>query len=546
MRMGIIAAVGVMLWSAAAALGQGADRSTYQGVLEFEGVSYDGGADFRFQVFDGAGGGTAVGAQTEVLGVQVIDGLFSAEFEYAEDGVLGEDRWLEIQVRTDGAGSYETLSPRQKITAAPRAQQAKGAEVRTDGAVSFKSGDATSVDVLVCCTNETTFTAPNAGQTFVAVSPGRVTSIEVGYTLVLGDQVEMFLFEGTDTSASPLASAVTNATSTTSIPIANGPALQPGQTYSLVFQVTDTGSGLPGGADWRVEQNDAYPEGDSTFGGEFDLVIAVVTARPTSLDTFVRSDGSIRAREESEFDDAVVRNQFSVIGFGVSSDESVSLPANSINPTETSSEPGVVSDFRTSSLPSLSGATTATTTIDSQTIQAPADGFVVAMANLVANIEHSNGTASNYDIGLTSSPTGSLAGSQDLSLTLPAGAASGSYRFVHPVMATFTVSEGSNTFYLRGRKLLATSPNLSFNDLTFTLMYFPTSYGVVTSAVQAGPVGDDDGGATVRTIYTAEDIELERAAAIWADEARRAAEAEAAGARSSERKGIGRGLNGGE
>lgn len=95
---------------------------SYQGVLQQGGSAYTGTVDVMGELFDAATGGSAVGTPAEVLGVTVSDGLFSVEFDFGADAFGTRQRWLEVSVRDAGGASYTTLSPRQKVTAAPQSQ----------------------------------------------------------------------------------------------------------------------------------------------------------------------------------------------------------------------------------------------------------------------------------------------------------------------------------------------------------------------------------------------------------------------------------------
>ena len=95
---------------------------TYQGNLKDGGVPADGIYDFIFQVWTAPVGGDQVGQNT--LGnIPVSSGVFTANLAAVTNAFDGSERWLEIHVRQDGAGSYTTL-PRQKIERTPYADLA--------------------------------------------------------------------------------------------------------------------------------------------------------------------------------------------------------------------------------------------------------------------------------------------------------------------------------------------------------------------------------------------------------------------------------------
>lgn len=85
---------------------------TYQGKLTDGGQPAHGLFDFRFAIFDSAGGGSAVGGPLTNSAVAVSNGLFTTALDFGGGVFTGEASWLEIVVRTNGAGGFVALSPR--------------------------------------------------------------------------------------------------------------------------------------------------------------------------------------------------------------------------------------------------------------------------------------------------------------------------------------------------------------------------------------------------------------------------------------------------
>ena len=95
---------------------------TYQGYLGQAGVPVNDTADFLFSLFTDAVGGSQIGVTLGASDVPVTDGLFTVQPGFGTEAFNGEQRFLEIAVRSPaGSGSYTTLSPRQPLTAVPYA-----------------------------------------------------------------------------------------------------------------------------------------------------------------------------------------------------------------------------------------------------------------------------------------------------------------------------------------------------------------------------------------------------------------------------------------
>ena len=94
-------------------------RFTYQGRLGSAGQPAHGAHDFAFRLFDAETSGTQVGTEQAVSSLDVDQGVFSVQLDFGDAPFNAAPRWLEIRVRASGGGAYTTLSPRQRIGAAP-------------------------------------------------------------------------------------------------------------------------------------------------------------------------------------------------------------------------------------------------------------------------------------------------------------------------------------------------------------------------------------------------------------------------------------------
>ena len=85
---------------------------TYQGRLNSATNPATGLYDFSFNLFAVSSGGVALTTSNGLVAVPVTNGLFTVALNFGNQ-FPGADRWLEVAVRTNGAGAYATLAPRQ-------------------------------------------------------------------------------------------------------------------------------------------------------------------------------------------------------------------------------------------------------------------------------------------------------------------------------------------------------------------------------------------------------------------------------------------------
>ncbi len=93
---------------------------TYQGRLNSSGTNLTGLYDFHVALFNVSSGAGQVGSTITNTAVGVTNGLFTVALDFGAQ-FPGAGRWLEVAVRTNGAASFTTLSPRQRITPTPYA-----------------------------------------------------------------------------------------------------------------------------------------------------------------------------------------------------------------------------------------------------------------------------------------------------------------------------------------------------------------------------------------------------------------------------------------
>ena len=110
---------------------------TYQGQLQLDGQAVNDTADFEFTLWDSDAGGNMINSAVTVNNVMVEDGLFAVELDFGSP-YNGDARWLEIAVRSPaGNGGFNTLIPRQPLTATPYALALRGLRTISSDNVSF-------------------------------------------------------------------------------------------------------------------------------------------------------------------------------------------------------------------------------------------------------------------------------------------------------------------------------------------------------------------------------------------------------------------------
>jgi outer membrane lipoprotein-sorting protein len=138
----LLLSVAFFVLSCGSALAQGTEFS-YQGSLKDGGNAANGSYDLEFALFDSVSGGSQVGTTLTRLSTGVVNGIFTVTLDYGNSIFVGADRFLELRVRPAGAGSYTTLSPRQRVTSAPYSIKALNAT----------SADSVSAACVLCITN---------------------------------------------------------------------------------------------------------------------------------------------------------------------------------------------------------------------------------------------------------------------------------------------------------------------------------------------------------------------------------------------------------
>lgn len=121
-----ITATAALLTTSISVRGQGT-AFTYQGQLQSSGAFAHGTYDFVFSLYLTNTGGSMVAGLVTNSGVLVTNGLFTTIIDFGGGPWTGETNWLQIGVRTNGAGTFTAVSPRQLLTPVPYAVFAESA-----------------------------------------------------------------------------------------------------------------------------------------------------------------------------------------------------------------------------------------------------------------------------------------------------------------------------------------------------------------------------------------------------------------------------------
>ena len=135
MRIKPLAALAAFLLTAAIGLSQGT-AFLYQGRLDDSGAPANGPYDLRFAIYDAPTGGTGIGGPLTNAATPVSNGLFTVSLDFGAPVFNGSARWLDLAVRTNGADTFQSLTPRQPLAPTPYALfAANAAAAATAGSV---------------------------------------------------------------------------------------------------------------------------------------------------------------------------------------------------------------------------------------------------------------------------------------------------------------------------------------------------------------------------------------------------------------------------
>ncbi len=148
---------------------------TYQGQFSSNGIPATGQFDFRFTLHDAVTLGIQLGNPLTNATVGVTNGYFTTTLDFGSIPFDGNQRWLEIGVRTGGAttNAFNTLTPRQQITATPYAVRAANysGTIQTTN-ITGKINDTNLSANVALLTNNVVFTKTLTASNFIGSALG--------------------------------------------------------------------------------------------------------------------------------------------------------------------------------------------------------------------------------------------------------------------------------------------------------------------------------------------------------------------------------------
>ncbi len=120
----------------------------YQGRLLQSGFPAQGLFDFQFSIFNVPGGGAPLAADELVNDLNLDQGIFNVDLDFASAILNNQDLWLEIRVRASGNGSFTLLSPRQQLVQSPRAARTEHTAFNSVNSASIANGSVNSAKII--------------------------------------------------------------------------------------------------------------------------------------------------------------------------------------------------------------------------------------------------------------------------------------------------------------------------------------------------------------------------------------------------------------
>jgi len=244
----------------------------------------------------------------------------------------------------------------------------------------------------------------------------------------------------------------------------------------------------------------------NAHGGNLDLYEETGTYMHTALEADVNGEGGFLAVNRSNsatgfyVDGNNVGTQEPYVGisgsmrgayFNMSNsgNNSVSLPVQSISRSEILDEPGVASAGIDGGIYLSDGGSI--DVIESRTLTAPADGYVLVIASGYGFINHTYGELEQIMIGVSDSTAGFYSNQQIICRTVN-NQPGGYYYYPLTSHTVVPVSAGSKTFYVLGQKLSSFTNNAGMWEIQLSCIYIPSAFGSLYTSTVSGASEIDD------------------------------------------------------
>tara|TARA_R110002072_G_scaffold223968_1_gene380998 strand:- start:53 stop:1507 length:1455 start_codon:yes stop_codon:yes gene_type:complete len=433
------------------------DSFVYQGELMDMGAPADGMYDFSFIVYDSEVGGNVVfGGAQSVSNVQVTNGRFETVVNFGVTGTVFDSD----QVRWLNIAVRPTGAG--SYTQIPPRQRITPAPLAN---YALRSG--TDLQAAYDNGNDIFFSQEGGGiELHSDVNQKAVVRINNSD----GDARALFFESG----------------------FGSGDVALYGNTNNIISRLyTDTSAG--GGGYLYIARNDSGVGGVVLEGNSAGTESAIV---------------SIFGETESIF-----------LNTRSSGNSSVAIPNNAIEALEIYNEAGVAETETTSSVV-LTPEFAVNDTIDTVTVTAPTDGYVLVIATAEVSINHITTSTTNANFGVSMNTF--LPANGDVELRIGGELPTATYDYPVTVQAIFQASQGANTYYFIGDQN-TTSGNITVLDRQVSAIFVPTAYG---SVARDSGINLPDDQAPITAPRTQLEILQEQNAALQADTQRQQRELE--------------------
>lgn len=219
---------------------------------------------------------------------------------------------------------------------------------------------------------------------------------------------------------------------------------------------------------------DRWSLGNDESGAQFLMFDPQTRARTVQIDASDDGGAPLLLLERPDHSLNVL------IDLSLSGDESVRLPIGAIDSSELLDEPGVAATHEPGTI--VLNAAVGYQAVLSQTISAPAPGFVLAAASGSVTLDHASGIGSFVHFSLATTPGNGGAHAQQIALGSTAPSCTLTLPFA--CQDVIAVQAGATTIFLN----VAPGPGISgLTGVQLSLLYIPTSYGGVTSTAAVTP-----------------------------------------------------------